>query len=68
MNFTKPWWEFGNWNFNYLRNIKYSENNVADLMSRLYGNYFIIAITFGDSTLRCEFETLNYQSIVNPSV
>lgn len=55
-NWTKPRWDLTNWNFNYLRN-----NNTdfeATLNSRLYGNYFIISLTFGDGIDKCELETL----------
>lgn len=41
-NYKKPWWELGNWNFNYLRDIKQGVGH--DIMARLYGNYFVIAI------------------------
>lgn len=41
-NYKKPWWELGNWNFNYLRDINQGSNH--DIMARLYGNYFVIAI------------------------
>lgn len=68
MNYKKPWWEYGNWNFNYLRNIKNIINRKADFMSRLYGNYFIIQIWFGDITQRVEFETLNCKLTNNPTI
>ena len=41
-NYKKPWWELGNWNFNYLRDI--NQGSGHDIMARLYGNYFVIAI------------------------
>lgn len=58
-NYDKPHWDLGNWNFNYLRN-KISNKLGLDLMSKLYGNYFIISIIFGDSNERIEFESLGY--------
>ena len=63
-DYTKPYWELGNWNFNLLRDIhNMPVNGNHDDMSRLYGNYFIIAFTFGNSqevpiTELLEFENL----------
>ena len=36
MNYTKPYYDRGNWNFNYLFNKKHNAN------TRIYGNYIII--------------------------
>ena len=58
MAYKKPWWELGNWNFNYLRDKK--QGNVK-FPSRLYGNYFVVSFTIFDSLLRVEFESLDYQ-------
>lgn len=58
-NYEKPYWDLGNWNFSYLRN-KLSEQLGSDFMSKLYGNYFIVSIMFGDSNERVEFESLGY--------
>ena len=58
-NYNKPYWDKGNWNFSYLRN-KLNNKLNADLMSRLYGNYFVVAIQFGGDNHRYEFEMLNY--------
>ena len=55
-NYKKPTWDLGNWNFNYLRDIK--NGDVADTMARLYGNYFIINFTFGGTNVKYEFESL----------
>lgn len=66
MNYKKPWWNLGVWNFNYLRDILNS-NSENDFLSRLYGNYFIISFVLHDYLeennigRRIEFETLNYQ-------
>lgn len=70
MNYKKPWYEFGNWNFNYFRDIKNSKKLKAKDMSRLYGNYFIIEIILNDvSTNECvEFETLNCQLLNNKTI
>ena len=58
-NYEKPYWDLGNWNFSYLRN-KLSQQLGSDFMSKLYGNYFIVSIMFGDSDRRVEFESLGY--------
>ena len=58
MNYKKPWWELGNWNFNYLRDKK--QGNVR-FPSRLYGNYFVIRFILKDDCRRIEFESLEYQ-------
>ena len=70
MNYKKPWYEFGNWNFNYFRDIKNSKKLKAKDMSRLYGNYFIIEMVLNDvSTNECvEFETLNCQLLNNKTI
>lgn len=58
MNYKKPWWELGNWNFNYLRDKK--QGNVK-FPTRLYGNYFVIRFILKDDYRRIEFESLEYQ-------
>ena len=68
MNYKKPWWQYDNWNFNYLRDIKNAKERLANFMSRLYGNYFIIRIWFGDAKEKCEFETLDCKIINNKTI
>ena len=58
MNYKKPWWELGNWNFNYLRDKKQGD---VRFPSRLYGNYFVIRFILKDDFRRIEFESLEYQ-------
>ena len=62
-DYTKPYWELGNWNYSYLRN-KISEHaNYGDAfnMSRLFGNYFVVEFTFSNTdNLKVEFEELKY--------
>ena len=53
--FNTAYWDLGNWNFNYLRDI----NNSLD--SRLYGNYFVIHFFFGNVDTLIEFEDFNIQ-------
>lgn len=62
-NYKKPYWELGNWNYNYLRNNIANYDNYGDAftMSRLYGNYFVVEFTFSNSdNLKIEFEELKY--------
>ena len=68
MNYKKPWWQYDNWNFNYLRDVSHAKNVFAKYMSRLYGNYFIIRIWFGDVSQKCEFETLDCELTINPTI
>ena len=63
-HYNKPWWELGNWNFNYLRNniSEYNKYGDAFNMSRIYGNYFIVEYTFSNTdNLKVEFEELKYK-------
>ena len=70
-NYKKPWWEFGNWNFNYFRDIKQGVSS-HDIMSRLYGNYFIIDFIFYDDNnpynQKIEFENLDVKLIADETV
>ena len=59
--YFKPWFELGNWNFNYFRN-KISTHNGggSDKLTRIYGNYIVIKFTFDNKDKVCiEFENLN---------
>lgn len=60
-NYKKPYWELGNWNFNYLRDILHGNNTTE--MSRIYGNYFIVEFTFNkvNENYKIEFEDLKYK-------
>lgn len=61
-NYKKPYWDLGNWNFSYLRNMIGNEGDQsATVMSRLYGNYFIIEFEFLMQDRRIDFESLNYK-------
>ena len=70
-NYKKPWWEFGNWNFNYFRDTKQGTSS-HDIMSRIYGNYFIIDIIFYDTNnpypQKIEFENLDVKLIADATV
>lgn len=61
-NYKKPYWDLGNWNFSYLRDMIGNEGDQsATVMSRLYGNYFIIEFEFLMQDRRIDFESLNYK-------
>ena len=73
MNYKKPYWEYGNWNFSYFRNKGGINGNIHhDLSSRLYGNYFIIWFSLNnllsDYKQKIEFEDLNCELIVNKTI
>lgn len=60
MDYTKPYWRFGNWHFNMLRNklTDYIEGTItAEESSRIYGNWFVIMFTcYGNKQV--EFESI----------
>ncbi len=70
MNYKKPWFEEGNWNFNYLRDKRNAKKLNANNMSRIYGNYFIIELVLDDNNTNelVEFETLNCKLINNITI
>lgn len=52
-NYTKPYRELGNWNYNMFRNNPTSKpirTLVSDLSSRLYGNWYVFNFAFSDIT------------------
>lgn len=51
-DYTKPYWRFGNWHFNYIRN---SLDNAPK--SRCFGNYFVIEFKF-NTTKQVEIENV----------
>lgn len=59
--YSKPWFELGNWNFNYFRNkISTYNGSGSDKLTRIYGNYIVIKFTFNNKDKVCiEFENLN---------
>lgn len=59
--YFKPWFELGNWNFNYFRNkISTHNGSGSDKLTRIYGNYIVIKFTFDNKDKVCiEFENLN---------
>lgn len=60
-NYNEPYWDLGNWNFNYLRDTQRYPNNIfgSSPEARLFGNYFVIAFNFGHVTELIEFESLD---------
>ena len=55
-NYSKPYYQLGNWIFNFVRteSITDSEGNV--IPTRLFGNYFVVEFSFGINTEKIEFE------------
>lgn len=56
-----PWFELGNWNFNYFRNrIPSHPGEPSDKLRRMYGNQFVIRFVFKNTpNKRIEFDTIN---------
>lgn len=66
-DYRKPWFELGNWNFNYFRNNINKPNPTAkDIYTRLYGNFFVIEFRFrNEDNLRIEFENVDGSVVKN---
>lgn len=66
-DYKKPWFELGNWNFNYFRNNINKPNPTAkDIYTRLYGNFFVIEFRFNNiDNLRIEFENIDGSVVKN---
>lgn len=69
MNYTKPYWRFGNWHLNALRNrlAEYLQNKYGDdECSRIFGNWFVVEFHI-NSNEQVELETLDavYNSAEN---
>lgn len=64
-DYTKPYWRFGNWHFNAIRDklAQYIQGNViAENSSRIYGNWFVIKfICLGQQAI--EFESIDAKLI-----
>ena len=61
-NYQTPYWDLGNWNFSFLRDIKhYPNDDYENPESRLFGNYFVISFDFGNVNTLIEFENLDIQ-------
>lgn len=62
-NYQTPYWDLGNWNFSFLRDIEHYPNGDydGDYESRLFGNYFVISFDFGNVDTLIEFENLDVQ-------
>lgn len=61
-DYKTPYWDLGNWNFNFLRDIKhYPKYDYKNQESRLFGNYFVITFNFGNVGDLIEFENLDVQ-------
>ena len=61
-DYQTPYWDLGNWNFSFLRDMeKYPNAEYDNYESRLFGNYFVIAFDFGVVNTLIEFENLDVQ-------
>lgn len=52
-DYRKPYWRFGNWHFNYLRNSLHNAPN-----SRCFGNYFVVEFKF-ETSQQVEIENVD---------
>lgn len=61
-NYQTPYWDLGNWNFSFLRDVEhYPNGDYGNPESRLFGNYFVISFDFGNVDTLIEFENLDVQ-------
>ena len=61
-NYQTPYWDLGNWNFSFLRDVEHYPNaDYENPESRLFGNYFVISFDFGNVDTLIEFENLDVQ-------
>lgn len=62
-NYKTPYWDLGNWNLSFLRDMEHYPNDSYDSNydSRLFGNYFVITFYFGNVDTLIEFENLDVQ-------
>ena len=61
-NYQTPYWDLGNWNLSFLRDIEhYPNGDYENPESRLFGNYFVITFNFGNVDTLIEFENLDVQ-------
>ena len=61
-NYQTPYWNLGNWNLSFLRDIEhYPDGTYDNYESRLFGNYFVITFNFGNVNTLIEFENLDIQ-------
>lgn len=61
-NYQTPYWDLGNWNLSFLRDVKHYPNSDYNTPNaRLFGNYFVITFNFGYVDTLIEFENLDVQ-------
>lgn len=62
-NYMTPYWRFGNWHFNAIRNKVTDDKLVADEKSRIFGNWFVVKFEF-DTNDKVEIETLECKTSI----
>lgn len=61
-NYNKPYWNDGNWIFNYIRDNVNNTNIDFSKKARIKGNWFVITFTFNNNDNKIiEFDTINYK-------
>ena len=61
-NYMTPYWRFGNWHFNALRN-RLKDEISADEKSRIFGNWFVVKFEF-DTNEKIEIESLECKTSI----
>lgn len=55
-NYSKPYYQLGNWIFNFIRTKSITDSSGNIIPTRLFGNYFVVEFNFGINTEKIEFE------------
>ena len=61
-NYMTPYWRFGNWHFNAIRN-KINDDIPDDEKSRVFGNWFVVKFYF-DTNQKVEIESLEFNTSI----
>lgn len=62
-NYMTPYWRFGNWHFNAIRNKVTNNDLVADEKSRIFGNWFVVKFNF-NTNQKVEIESLECKTSI----
>ena len=58
-NYQKPYYQLGNWIFNFLRTNNITDVDGNTISTRLFGNYFVVDFDLGINTEKIEFEFMD---------
>ena len=62
-NYMTPYWRFGNWHFNAIRNKITDDDLVADEKSKIFGNWFVVKFNF-NTNQKVEIESLECKTSI----